>query len=418
MHFSHTGDSLFQKIILAHLIISCRDLTILLSLLIFSISCKTDSKFVYFEENSKDFIDSLTFKLIKEVSFPLDSLTAMTSFSVGLHEDPTEDKRYYSMLSATETFINVYDYDTKEMVKRIFLNQDGPNGVGFGNGLMAHYLINLDSLLIYNYNQLELFLLDTDGVLLSKYKIQNKFERGQDEAIPWPSTLRPIFVRNGKAYLIGSLIKPEIVDRELAGMVISVDLKTKEIKRTLPRSEVYDQGNWESHNLKHDLFGDFNPFTGRFIYSFAADPFLYETDHDTFLEKHYVGSAHFNKIVPLSNNRWKRYVPEKVQYYDKTSGSFNKIVFDKYNNLYYRFCFLPQTNSEYVPTTGVYNAKESIIILDENFKKVGEFLLPRFKYEFYNFFLTKEGLHLKLKPELHENDDQSIYHVFNVVPKL
>ena len=416
MHFSHIVNSLFQKTTLAHVIISCRNLIILLSLLIFSSSCKSDSEFVYFEENSKIFIDSLTFKFIEEVSFPLDSMTAMTSFSVGFHEDNIDNKRYYSMLSATETFINVYDYDTKKMVKRIDLNQEGPNGVGFGNGLMAHKLINLDSVLIYNYYLLTLLLLDGEGNLKSKYLVQDKFTKGQDEAIPFPSTRRPIHVVDHIAYLMGSLIKPDIIDRKLAGMVISIDLNSGLVKRTLPRSEVYDHGNWESHNLKNDLFGDFNSLTGRFIYSFAADPFVYETDHHAFLDKHYVGSADFKRVLPLSNNRLEKYVPKKVEYYDKTTGGFHKIIFDKYNNLYYRLCFLPLTESEYVPTTGIYNAKESIIILDKNFKKIGEFFLTRFKYEFYNFFLTKEGLHLKLKPEMHENDDQSIYHVFNVVP--
>lgn len=101
MHFSHLGNSIFHNFIFHSLKILCRNLTIILSLLIFSISCKSDSEFVYFEGNSKIFFDSLTFKFIEEVSFPLDSITAVTSFSVGLHEDPTEDKRYYSMLSAT-----------------------------------------------------------------------------------------------------------------------------------------------------------------------------------------------------------------------------------------------------------------------------------------------------------------------------
>ena len=383
------------------------------------LSCRSDleSEFFFQNQNCTVFNDSLIFEFLAEKSFERDSLTPAMSYSVGIHEGDNSDTIFISNLSAAEDFINIYNYIQGNLVSKIPLFPEGPNGVGFGNGLMAHRMINSDSVLVYNYYLLSMFLLDGEGNLIRKYSIQERYVSGQDEAIPWPSSMRPIIVVQDKAYLMGSLIKSEIENKEQAGMVISVDLQTGEVKRFLSRSEVYDWGNWNSHNLKHDLFGDFNPLTGRFVYSFAADPFLYETDHDEFFKKHFVGSQFFQKILPMGFDKRERYDSEKVEFFDKTTPSFHKLIFDKHRRLYYRFCFLPLTESEYVPSSGVYNAKESIIILDEDFRKVGEFLLPRFTYEFYNFFLTKEGLHLKLKSELEVSDDVSTYHIFRVVAK-
>lgn len=387
-----------------------------LAIYFFSIGCsnvKDESDKIYYQpENAKVFADSLTFHEMGHVSLPLDSVTAMTSSSVYMYEPEGAAQRIYSMIAADEKAINLYDYDKKTLIGKVPIEKGGPNGIGVGHGFLSHYLISPDSILISNNWTFKLYLLNHNGEVLKKYNIMDTLIFGQNQAIPLTATDKPIQVRNNIAYLIGSLNDPLIKDHTQVSMVIGVNLQTGEVSRSMARPPVYNIGNWGKNYLHFSTFGTFNPDNGHFVYSFSADPYIYETDHGTMINKHYAGSKYFEKVLPMSYNKKAKYDNEESAVYDFTTPSYYKIIYDPYNKLYYRSAFLPITEDDYQDANKRFNRQEEISILDTNFRKLGEFAVPRYKYVFTNYFVTKEGLHMLLKPELHQTEDSMTYVIF------
>jgi hypothetical protein len=382
------------------------------------VKCSKPEETVYYQEdNSLNFNDSLTFIEAGSFQLPLDSATAITSSSINFYESPDKQVRLFSMISSAESFISIFNYDTRELIRKITLQVDGPDGVGPGNGFLSHYIISEDSILICNSYSFKVFILNRQGHVLKKYDVLDKYIPGQLNAIPLASTEMPLQVRNNKVFIMGTLNDPTLKDQAKSKMVIILDLKTGESHHSFNRSSVYNIGNWGRNYLLLSFYGTYNSHSGNFIYSFSADPFIYETNHDDILIKHYAGSKYFKEIYPMDPDKSKEFTNKESKVFDFTSPAFYRILYDPYRRLYYRSAFLPITREEFENPEIRYNRQETIIILDEAFKKVGEYNVPRGKLAFYNFFISQEGLHILLKPELHSSEDSLTYMVFKVTPK-
>jgi hypothetical protein len=79
---------------------------------------------------------------------------------------------------------------------------------------------------------------------------------------------------------------------------------------------------------------------------------------------------------------------------------------------------LPELNSKNERNT-LWNKPISVIILDKNFKKVGETLLEENLYDFRNWIVTEEGLLIcnsnPNNPDIEENKLK--FSVFKLVPQ-
>ena len=54
-----------------------------------------------------------------------------------------------------------------------------------------------------------------------------------------------------------------------------------------------------------------------------------------------------------------------------------------------------------------------IIILNENFKKIGEYSLNRFKYDLNMTFVSRDGLNIRLKAP--ENEDIIMFDILKLI---
>lgn len=384
----------------------------------FFIGCtKTDESIYYQSGNGLIFNDSLTFIESGNFQLPLDSVTAISSSSINFYVAHDHSRRLYSMINFDESFISVFNYDTRELLKKIPLQYEGPDGVGMADGFLSHFLISEDSILVCNSFTFKVFILNGNGDVLRRYDLMPKYTKGQINAIPLASTEKPIHIKDGKVYIMGTLNDPALKNQAESKMVIVLDLKSGEVQHSFNRSGVYDIGNWGRNYLLLSLYGTYNRHSGNFVYSFSADPYIYETNHVDFVRKHYAGSKYFKEIYPMDNDKSKEFTNKESKVFDFTSPAFYRIVYDPYNRLYYRSAFLPITLEEFENPEIRYNRQETIIILDEAFRKMGEYLVPRGKLAFYNFFVSSEGLHVLLKPELHRSEDSLTYKIFKVVAK-
>lgn len=371
---------------------------------------------VYFKNNSQEFNDSLTFKITGELSLPLDSVTTMSSSSLQVfyRRDST---RLFSILNPHNSEIAVYDYDSCKLINKIPVISDSVNGVGKTGSASAHFMINEDSIFLYNGRTLKAFLLNSHGQIIKKYTIIEKIDRNSNNSIPVPSTDKPIYVKDNKVYMICAWDRPRGFDQTKVLMVLFLDIVTGKIERCFPKSNVYNSGNWGRNYLFSNLYGTYNIHTNKFIYSFAADPFLFETSNipGDSMVKHYVGSKFFREINPMTHDRKKKVSTEKSVIFDFTNPSFFQIIYDPFNDLYYRTTFLPIKKDEVNNPKKLSNRQETIIIMDKYFTKVGEYLMPRGRYMISNFFVTREGLHFLLKPELHKTQDSMVYEILKPI---
>ena len=86
---------------------------------------------------------------------------------------------------------------------------------------------------------------------------------------------------------------------------------------------------------------------------------------------------------------------------------YEGIIYDQYRNCYYRFVSLPKTKED----LGSGDLKTSrikdiaVIILDEDFNKIGETIIPQ-EYSNMIYFVSKGGLNLlNLKKNLADEDN-------------
>jgi len=98
---------------------------------------------------------------------------------------------------------------------------------------------------------------------------------------------------------------------------------------------------------------------------------------------------------------------------------YDYILYDEHRKVYYRFVKLgiessPQDDLEKLSS---FPPLVSIIIIDDNFRKVGEVELPKGKFLFSNAFVGEEGLYISnnhpSNPEM--QDDKLSFTLFELV---
>lgn len=121
------------------------------------------------------------------------------------------------------------------------------------------------------------------------------------------------------------------------------------------------------------------------------------------LNWYYGGSKHFHEIPdwskPASGHSEKFYIE---------SDSYREIIYDKWRDVYYRMAY---RKVDYVDKNGLrvnWNYKlPSIIILDKDFKKIGEYDLPKNTYYTRNTFVGAKGLYISINHEENLDADEN-----------
>ncbi|SKB41192.1 DUF4221 family protein [Daejeonella lutea] len=388
-----------------------------LYLLIFLISCKEkvavkSSDPYYNKKNSLEYKDSVTLQANGSVSFPLSANVPLLSKSIHFFTD--ESGRYYTSLSLFDEQLNIYNYDSRKLVKSVKLAHEGINGVGKAEYL-NHYMKSIDTIYINNEWFCRFYIVNDSAKVIGKVEFP---EPGSGKFLTGP-TAKPSreMKRVGNTlYVTGNLTDLNIPDHTSVKNVLTVDMTNFQPGRVFPRTELFNKGSWGASS--YELFNTYNDNTKMFIYGYGGDPFLYETDHSGSPKKHYIGSKYFEKVIPFSE---EKVANDKVdlkmfEKHDMVTPQYGKILFDKYRNMYYRFAYLPLTDEEYQDPNKRFR-KESVIIADSNFRKIGEIVLPYKTYNTNMFFIANEGLHLAKIPELQGNGDSIKYDILKIAKK-
>ncbi len=327
------------------------------------------------------------------LEYRIDEETVVPLFNLYTFEEMGVE--YLTFSNSDTRTILIYELQTGKLVKKISYDAEGPNGIG--TRLYGYLVKDFNHIYIPNVNQSRIYETDTTGILRKTIDF-SKIEEGF-LSIPAYYTNHD----DKQLYFIGdTLYIPQTLNRtigtdrwvEESPVAVFIDTLSNKIKKfpmLHPHGEITSK-NYNSYiadlsysNIMKDSF---------FIYSFALDENLYKTNIQTGkIEKILAKSRYISNVNPI------KLPSELTQLMKKTCEmpSYGNIMYDKYRKVYYRFVYL---KSELKPNEDsrkiLHNGKKefSIMMLDENFKVLGETRFPAFTYVPHICFINKDGLYL------------------------
>ena len=349
------------------------------------------------------------------VSLPLDTVTNLEyTFSEQLRV-ADDGQSYFSSLFFTQNTITYYNLSTKEASKIVY-TKEGENGLGNIDHISAHYFSHPNKAYIYNTQVGFLYHIDSLGVIQNKYEIVD-YEAEKDVGFPQPTSFRPFKVYKDNVYF-SCVMGKRPTDFSDYGMVLKYNLKTRERSYILPLPTVYNEVYWGDW-YKYQVHFDVNAKANKIVVGSAINPYMYHADLDgkNLSEPTYFGSEYFKVIEPMKDEvtygidgriNW-----EKVGAFSKINPDFGKIIYDAYRDVYYRFVFLRASHKD-PKEPGFGRTDISLIVLNTNFEKLGEFKFSTKKYFFGSIGVTEKGLWVARKDLYAENEDEITFSVFEL----
>jgi len=282
--------------------------------------------------------------------------------------------------------IDIYNCNSKKLFKKIYFDQRDPGG-----GILIK---SFDSIYVFDRDKKELFLCDTSEVL-------NKFHTWQINPYDKDSThydihslFSPMTSQLNKFFLCaGKQANP--INYYLGKCIYTYDISKSKGDFMIYFPDIY------YHNKDFGKYrASFCLFNNQLILSFEVDPNLYIYNLQGNLLKSINAKSNFlNKIEFIDSTKLT-----DIKFFRKfnlTHGSYFKLVYDKYNKLFYRIVRhnMPLLNSDNF-VYDFFEADWSIIVLDENFNILTEQVFKGKEYDFANILPTPIGLLIYKNPKL------------------
>lgn len=322
--------------------------------------------------------------------FPLNEHTfnAIRSLNYFQHQNAT----FLSFYDRGSKSINIYDFNSKRLVKRIPLIKWLKSSK---LDKASVYIKNFDSIIVTTLNSL--YLLDSTGTVRNEMK----FYEDNDKKATITTTTPPV-LKNGIFYL-GT--KPVLDDKSLSAhqqwrVLYGFDMEkgTRDLYYSLP--EIYQKNLYPYPYLEYSYCVNDR---GNLVFSFPADSNIYETNLTDYHMAYYAKSQ-FQKapIQPLPKD-YKNSDDAFKQY--SLNFTYGPIIYDPFRKRYLRQAKQPISEADFIAKKGL--RKKSILIFDEHFKIIGE---HEFKDEFSlgSLFFTADG---RIYARTKGNDEYGLHFV-------
>lgn len=326
--------------------------------------------------------------------FDLDYNVRASTKYIGTFQINDRDYLFYKHRGLNKA--TIFDINTQKTIKTITWEIEGPNAVSpqaeFG------YAHNFDSLFLYSILENTIFLIDSAGDLKNKYVLNYPISRPTGTHIH-PENLTPISFNGTKLYF--PTIKSYWGNFKEAKGLISYDIAKNLVEYEIDYPSVYFEGWWEHfHTLSSNVFGKNNWN----VVSFAINPYIQVYDGSTLITQKYAGSTkviaypkHFNKPGNFSIDAFEKYYKNIA-----LTGWYIGLKYDPSNKRYYRFGYYP-ISEEYVSSDQIYS-NPFVIILDDEFNKIGEVAIPH-RYKPSRLFVSSNGLNIFNEESFMENEN-------------
>jgi hypothetical protein len=342
---------------------------------------------------------TLAFKGVKE--FPLDDQASY--YTEYLQFIDRDAGAYFSFFNRHNNAIYLYDYSSSEFIQAISYQKEGNNGVG---DIAGYCYVNADSIYVYSYWARLLYLTDSQAHVLSK----NKIEDGESIYPPVPDTRTDMPMKKYQNYIITTGLRvgeplDETPTNRPVGIVFNLETQLTNYVITSPVQ--FSKYNWAGYTGRMAYYDLVNE---SMIVSFPAHHYLIEYSLLTGIQKqHYAGSAAIKKISSFPERKRLDLDNDKVRTWYYTSPLYAGIFYDKYKRMYYRLCTLPK--NDYRTGDRVALKPIVIIVLDENFKYLGEAALPvDVRFADRQCFVSEDGFNIQVYTG---DEDKMTFYCYN-----
>lgn len=330
----------------------------------------------------------------KVLSFPVMEEVRVPQFSVFHFNE--RGKEYLSFQNLPKSEILIYSIDSQNLIKRLSLNTEGDNSVVGGFG--GYYIEDMEHIFIPSVYVSTIFVADTAGHI--KQKIDYARTKDGQQLKPFiPSDAFQMVFVGDDLYIpqtINLRLGEKAIEKSPIRVVLDTVVNTVEAlpMRFPPLITSKDFGTIAAFGADYSCCYDGK----RFIYSFNADEDLYITSsaHEK-VEKKKVKSKDVDEVSVFRSNSddFQKIVKAQCE-----QASYGKILYDKYNNVYYRFvyppCEIDDYSGDYVELLRSGRKSFSVMILDNRLNVIGETSFPAYIYNSNLSFVLEDGLYISL----------------------
>lgn len=176
---------------------------------------------------------------------------------------------------------------------------------------------------------------------------------------------------------------------------------------------------WSDGKREMSLFLTYNNTRREFVFgSQFSDNVFISKDGMTISKTYHSRSKsvwEYYPYVPQDNLGYNQYFYSLIKY------SFNTgLIWDPYKKVYYKFVWPGEKNlninrGSFADEVLNNYPTFTIDILDSDFNNIGTYLLPKNKYNWNNYFITKDGLFLALNHPLKDKTNYKwVFHIFKI----
>jgi len=296
----------------------------------------------------------------------------------------TEVQDFLVVENRNKPSIQFYDFKHNKITREVLLETEGPNGIGKSRGV---FVKNFDSLYVLSPFHYSIYLINNEGKVLDKYQWLNSTAEIKSSSMAGIYSTSPAILLEDQLHIFAV---PETgykkkVTFESGNVNLTLNLRSKEVSLNYNYPETYRKRMFGNLFLKIDRT---KTATNNILYSFGADNLIYETNYHDINRSYFAGSSYFDEAIPLQNL-------DNADDHQMLTGYYSGIKYDRYRKLYYRLAVHP------IDLVNVQNQRNhlkdkqlSVIVLDENFKIVGETLLPTKRHLYTTWFVGEAGLYI------------------------
>lgn len=378
-------------------------------LIAYTTSCNFSDDGNELNPNPRGFKDQVTLVPSDTLKVPLEKTSNIHSNYVALEE--FDGETYLGVVNENSNELEFYPLKASHKNFKVKFSREGPNGIGT---LKSFVMLEDSTLLVGSSDRTQLFVADLKGNVIRRYR--TKVERKGKPYVQIYYSQQPlIFNASTNSIFVFTRVDTDYSTPGLWSGTSFLKIAEHEHGEASHVFELpehlseYVHGAFFSHSshvLKEDKYLILGiPFYNNLI--------IYDTVTEEIFERP-GGSKYFGDVMP-----WSTPDNERDEEFYVSSNSYQGLVYDELNKFLYRIAL---RGVEYIDLSGEKRDAEdkgpSLIILDEDLEKVGEWDLPPATFYTRTSFSHEGRIYLSLNhPDRHTPEDELVFVGFKPVKK-
>lgn len=330
---------------------------------------------------------------LEKKEFLIDENTYYRSKNIFPFKDETTGKEYLSFENSEkgQQEIIIFDIDTQEIVKRVEVKQDGPNGIA----MFGHSPENLNSFYISSPGIRIIYKINDRGDIIQKYDYSATENNEPLTLAVFASIMyHPLIISDSCMYLPQSIFT-DVMDGDKwseTPLMAKFDMSTMKVqKMPIKYPRLFEKESLVTSTTNIGYSYDAND--DNFVYSFLKSDSIIVT-HDHINAKKYLANSRYVKDIKYVHGMSLDILSSQKELAEQ--GMYWHFVYDKYRDLYYRFVLFPCVVNEKddVMEVDMVRQEFSVIIMNKDFEIIGETKFPKDKYLPKVFFVGEKGLYI------------------------